>query len=102
MRPIYHKKTDRVEGHLWITLLAYHLVHYTRLRLKEHHINDSWETVRKSMRTHMRLTTTMRTQTGKTLHIRKASRPEVWQQTIYRALGLSFNPGGTMKTIVPD
>jgi len=24
MRPVYHQTTQRVEGHLWITLLAYH------------------------------------------------------------------------------
>jgi len=27
MRPVYHQKTARVEGHIWITLLAYNLVH---------------------------------------------------------------------------
>jgi len=102
MRPIYHQKTDRMKGHLWITLLAYHLVHYIRLRLKDHDNHDSWETLRKTMHTHMRLTTTMSTEKGDTLHIRKASRPDVWQQTIYKALGLSYNPGGTMKTIIAD
>ncbi len=102
MRPIYHQKTDRMKGHLWITLLAYHLVHYIRLRLKDHDNHDSWQTLRNTMYTHMRLTTTMRTKKGDTLHIRKASRPEVWQQTIYKALGLSYNPGGTMKTIIAD
>jgi len=102
MRPVYHQKTARVEGHLWITLLAYHLVHYIRLRLKDHDIHDSWTTLRKTMHTHMRLTTTMRTRQGDTLHIRKASRPESWQRTIYNALGLSANPGGCMKTIIAD
>ncbi len=34
LRPIYHQKTDRVSGHLFITLLAYHLVHAIRYRLK--------------------------------------------------------------------
>ena len=33
--------TQRVEGHLWITLLAYHLVHHIPLRLKDHGIHDS-------------------------------------------------------------
>jgi len=75
MRPVYHQKNDRMKGHLWMTLLAYHLVHYIRLRLKDHDNHDSWETLRKAMHTHMRLTTTMRTRTGDTLHIRKASRP---------------------------
>ena len=27
MRPVYHQKTHRVEGHIFITLLAYNLVH---------------------------------------------------------------------------
>jgi len=102
MRPVYHQTTDRVEGHLWITLLAYHLVHSIRLRLKDHDIHDSWETLRRTMRGHMRVTTTMRTKQGETIHIRKAARPEAWQQTIYTALNLNQNPGGTMKTIVPD
>jgi len=85
-----------------IAPLAYHLVHSIRLRLKDQGIHDSWETLRRTMRGHMRVTTTMRTRLGDTLHIRKAARPEAWQQTIYKALGLNQNPGGIMKTIMPD
>jgi len=44
----------------------------------------------------------LRTRAGDTLHIRKAARPEPWQQTIYKALGLSYNPGGDVKTIIAD
>jgi transposase len=102
MRPVYHRTQERVEGHLWITLLAYHLVHSIRLRLADQGIHDSWETLRRTMRGHMRVTTTMRTKQNKTLHIRKAARPEAWQQTIYKALGLSQNPGGITKTIMAD
>ena len=102
MRPVYHQTTMRVEGHLWITLLAYHLVHHIRLRLKAAGIHDSWDTLRQRMRSHMRVTTTMRTKDNKTLHIRKAARPEPWQQAIYQALDLPQNPGGIRKTIIPD
>ncbi len=102
MRPVYHQTTMRVEGHLWITLLAYHLVHHIRLRLKAAGIHDSWDTLRQRMRSHMRVTTTMRTKDNKTLHIRKAARPEPWQQAIYKALDLPQNPGGIRKTIIPD
>ena len=101
MRPVYHQTTQRVEGHLWITLLAYHLVHHIRLRLKAADIHDSWDTLRQRMRSHMRVTTTMRTKDNKTLHIRKTARPEPWQQAIYQALDLPQNPGGIRKTIIP-
>jgi transposase len=102
MRPVYHQTKQRVQGHLWITLLAYHLVHHIRLRLKAKGIHDSWDTLRQRMRSHMRVTTTMRTQDNKTLHIRKAARPEPWQKVIYQALDLSHHPGGIRKTIIPD
>jgi len=35
LRPVYHHKEDRVTGHLFITLLAYHLVHTLRYQLKQ-------------------------------------------------------------------
>lgn len=102
MRPVYHQTTKRTDGHLWITLLAYHIVHHIRMRLKKNDIHDSWDTLRKKMYNHMRITTTMNTRDGRTLHIRKASRPESWQLPIYHALGLPSNPGGTSKTIISD
>ncbi len=34
LRPNYHQKEVRIEGHLFITLLAYHLVHTIRCQLK--------------------------------------------------------------------
>jgi len=76
-------------------------VHHIRLRLKAADIHDSWDTLRQRMRSHMRVTTTMRTKDNKTLHIRKTARPEPWQQAIYQALDLPQNPGGIRKTIIP-
>ena len=58
-------EAERVEGHLWITLLAYHLVHVLRVRLKEQGIHDSWKTLRRRIRGHMRVTTSFRTQEGR-------------------------------------
>ncbi len=75
MRPVYHQTTKRTDGHLWITLLAYHIVHHIRMRLKKNDIHNSWDTLRKKMYSHQRITTTMNTRDGRTLHIRKASRP---------------------------
>lgn len=31
LRPVYHQNTDRVRAHLFITVLAYHLVHTLRV-----------------------------------------------------------------------
>ena len=59
MRPVFHQKTNRVDGHLLITLLAYHVLHSIRYKLKQHNINASWNKLRERLNLHMRLTTTM-------------------------------------------
>ena len=46
LRPVYHQKESRVNGHIFITLLAYHAVQFLRALLKAHGIHDSWQTIR--------------------------------------------------------
>ena len=49
-----------------------------RVRLRSQGINDSWTTVRKGLSNHVRITTTMKRDDGKMIHIRKSSRPEMF------------------------
>ncbi len=100
MRPVYHQKTHRVEGHIFITLLAYNLLHQIRLALKDRGINDSWENIRTTLNTQMRTTVSMRDEAGRQIHIRKSNFPNASQQTLLRALELTWNPGKTQKTII--
>ena len=46
MRPVYHHKEDRCDGHLFITVLSYQAVQVSRRKLKDHGINESWTTLR--------------------------------------------------------
>jgi transposase len=45
LRPIYHHKEERVNGHIFITLIAYHLVQTLRVQLKAQDCHDSWQTI---------------------------------------------------------
>ncbi|HFD88041.1 MAG TPA: transposase, partial [Gammaproteobacteria bacterium] len=100
LRPIYHQKEDRVNGHIFITLLAYHLVHTLRSQLKTQGINDSWQTLRRKMENQQRITVTVTREDGKTLHLRKATRAEPHQKEIYDALDVSAQPGQVQRTLV--
>jgi hypothetical protein len=75
-------------------------VHQIRLTLKAQGINDSWETIRTTMSTQMRITTTLRSAGGEQIHIRKNTYPNASQQILLRALGLGWHPGQTEKTII--
>ena len=100
LRPIFHHKPIRAEGHLFITVIAYQLVQVIRRRLRQTGETASWDTLRQSLEGHQRLTATFRRADGRTLHVRKATRAEPPQHAIYDALSVDPEPGGIQKTIV--
>lgn len=82
LRPVHHQIERRVEAHLFISVLAYYFVHTIRLQLKAQGINDAWQTLRKTLSNQMRITATLQRRDGRTVHVRKATRPEPAQQKI--------------------
>ena len=92
LRPIFHHKPIRAEGHLFITVIAYQLVQVIRRRLRQTGETANWDTVRRILEGHQRITATFRRADGRTLHVRKATRAEPPQQAIYDALTLDPRP----------
>ena len=100
LRPVFHRIDRRVEGHLFISVLAYHFVQTLRLQLKARDIDDSWQTLRETLATQQRVTATLQRRDGRAVHVRKATRPEPRHQKINEILGLAPNPGGTHRVLV--
>ncbi len=100
LRPVFHHKTERVSGHLFISVLAYHLVHSLRYELKAQGIHLSWDSLRKQLTGQDRVTVQLKQKEGKTIHVRKTTRAEQRQQIICDALGVEATPGHTVKTVI--
>ena len=100
LRPIFHQKPHRSNGHLFITVLAYQLVQVIRRQLRGKGEPSSWHTLRSILGGQQRVTCTFRCADGDTLHVRKATRAEPDQRAIYDALGVDPAPGGIKKIVV--
>lgn len=100
LRPVFHQKENRADGHLFITVLAYQCVQVIRKCLKEAGIHDSWSTLRTTMSVQQRVTASMQRSDGRRVHVRKSTRAEPALMRIYQALGISASPGGTKKLVV--
>ncbi len=100
LRPVYHKKSSRVDGHLFITVLAYHLMKGILHELAMKGIYLNWNTLRRGMSTQVRVTTSMQTEDGKKIYIRASTQPESFHKKIYKALELPSTPGNKVKTIM--
>jgi transposase len=92
LRPVYHQKDDRMEGHLFISVLAYHLMAAILRELREKGVNHRWETIRTQLATQVRITTSLTSERGQRIHIRQTTDPEPFHYAIHRALGLPLKP----------
>jgi len=100
MRPVFHHKEERTEGHLFITVLAYQFVQILRKKLKSKENRLGWSSLRAILSVQQRVTATFTQKDGRTLNIRKATKAEQMLQDIYTALGISSTPGGIKKLVV--
>jgi len=100
LRPNPHHKELRVDAHVFISVLAYHLLRYIQYTLEQKRDNRSWDTIKRVLSTHCYTTVILPTITGEVYRIRKAGKPEECQKEIYRKLNISWNNLPKAKTVV--
>lgn len=88
-RPIFHHTERRTESHIFLCVLAYHLLIAIEKTLLDQGIHTSWPTVRDTLKAHQVCTIVLPTNNGSILRIRKAANPEPDAQEIYRRLAVS-------------
>jgi transposase len=92
LRPVYHRHDRRLEGHLFISVLAYHLLATIRRDLKKKGIHYRWQNLRRRLSTQMRVTVSVTNDRGERIYLRQTTDPEPFHLEIYRALGLPPKP----------
>lgn len=100
MRPVYHQKENRVDGHLWLTILAYTLIQDILYRLRLKGITHSWETIRTQLSSRVRVSMRAKTDAESVVHLRTTTEAEQSHLQIYEALGLSSEILRSKKTIL--
>lgn len=88
-RPIFHHREERVESHIFLCVLAYHLLVAIEKTLLDQNIHPSWATVRDTLKTHQVCTIVLPTNNGAEVRVRKASTPEREVQDLYKKLDVT-------------
>jgi len=100
LRPNHHRTEWRVDGHIFISILAYHLLRHILHTLRLIGDNRSWTTIRQVLETHCYTTIMIPTVSGQLYRLRKPGKPEECQQHIYDQFGLSINGLATSRIVV--
>ncbi|HCW09001.1 MAG TPA: IS1634 family transposase [Cytophagales bacterium] len=86
LRPVYHQLAERTKGHLFISVLAYHLLISIEETLRKNDDNRRWSTINEQLSTHQRTTVIMTDDQKQIHHCRVSGTPESVHQEIYRLL----------------
>lgn len=91
-RPIFHRKESRTESHLFISVLAYHILNIIRKKLLDNDIHLSWQRLNNLMSSHCIVTSSVKCVNGDIVILRQASEASFFQNGIYQALGIDSKP----------
>ncbi len=89
LRPVHHQKENRCDGHLFITVLAYHLLNSIRYKLTLQGIKMRWGRTRQLLSSQVRITSSFTTKERQQIHLKNTSQAEPFHRKIYTALGLN-------------
>ncbi len=97
-RPIFHHLKRRTQTHIFLCVLAYHLLTAIEKRFLDQGIHTSWWTIRQQLSTHQVVTIVLPTSNGMVLKIRKGGIPEPEHKKIYEVLKIPFQVMKPVKT----
>lgn len=89
MRPIFHQLQHRTEAHIFVCVLAYHLLVSIEHMLRNAGISKSWETVRKELSSHQTVSGVFATKDKRLVEIRRDTLTNPIHREIYTALAIS-------------
>jgi transposase len=97
-RPIFHHLKHRTQTHIFLCVLAYHLLVAIEKRFLDKGIHTSWWTLRQQLSTHQIVTVVLPTADRRVLKIRKGGSPEPVHREIYETLRIPLEVMKPIKT----
>lgn len=86
LRPVHHQTARRTEGHLFISVLAYHLLNSIEVSLSKSGYHHNFKTIKDILSTHQRSTITLMSEDKNMHQIRLSGAEESQHKEIYKIL----------------
>ena len=97
-RPVYHQIARRTRGHLFLSILAYHLLINIEYKMGKANDTRRWSTIRETLSTHQRSTVIITDKKQRVHHLRLSGQPETCHSQIYNIL--KIKPGKFLKKYI--
>jgi len=99
---MYHQIDEFIEPHIWLGILAYQLVNYIRMGLKDKEINYSWTTIVQKMKSMQSSIVSVNNNNNEKIYVKLCTVPNPDQRKIFDALNFKYRPFVRKTKIVPQ
>jgi transposase len=90
LRPLRHHGEKRCDAHIFLSVLAYHLLRDIQYRLERSGDTRNWESLKRVLCTHAYATMIVPTVSDGTYRVRRAGRPDELVQALYEKLNIEW------------
>lgn len=87
-RPVHHQRDDRIESHLFVSVLAYSILKSVTYTLNKKGYNKSWTSIKSILLTHMRSSVFITDVQGHRHHMRQNAIPESEVKELFKLLNI--------------
>ena|GEM_PF-1985138 len=85
---IHNSKDKQIEAHLFLSILAFHVVHLIRSKLGAKQIHKNWATLKVKLSEHLRVTTVVSQNKTHGILLKQDQDLKPFQRQIFKAMGL--------------
>jgi len=90
LRPFFHQLEKRCDGHVFVSVLAYHLMCWVERKLLDGGYDGSYSTVCRLLETHRYATIILTLRDGSRYEVRKPGMPDERQRSVYQIFGVDL------------
>ena len=98
-RPVYHQLDNRIESHLFISVLAYTIFKSITYKLNQKNYRKTRQEIREVLHTHMRTNINQNDKKGNSYSIRVTGTPETKAQELYDLLEIKISPNRVIRRL---
>ena len=91
LRPLYHNKDEQIAAHLFLSILAFHVVHFIRTKLGRKQVTESWGTLKVRLNEHTRVTTVLPENESHCLLFHQDRDLKPFQRKLFQIMGIPLD-----------
>ncbi|MDE2645934.1 MAG: IS1634 family transposase [Bacteroidota bacterium] len=99
LRPFFHRKKERIEAHLFLSVLAFHTAHLIRWKLRARQIHSNWAAIKVQLNHQHRITTILPQNKTHCIELKQDATLKPFPREVFKSMELKLGKNTEKKKV---